>query len=432
MYDTDALVQRPPAPFRGDTVSLATRVGVLGVMLFAITLYSLPQYIFPVLEPLRVGVMTAALMAAGLFARWVLGGPAPTAGGLRVIGLLAFVGAASLSPLWSYAPETSRWAAGEALKMGLVYVAASSLLDTPARLRKVAWAVAIAGCVPAWYAVTNSLNGENLLEGYRARWAGTFLDPNRLAMAVVASSIVLVAMRARVKNHFLRLALLAGIGLQVWAVVVTYSRGAALGLGVALFVYLLSGTGRKLRSVVVVGTVLLGLLALAPAQFWNRTSTIATYEEDLSAMGRIYAWRTAGNILEKRPLTGVGAAAFVPAWPHFAPGEAGSHAFVAHNLFLEVAAELGIPTLVGFLALLGACLYGAWKGTRGHSPVPEESRGLLAAIAGYLVCQMFAGYVLSFFLFLLLGMATAAERQVRRATPRTVQPIQLRTPVQEA
>lgn len=431
MYDTDALVQRPPAPFRGDTVSLATRIGVFGVMLFAITLYSLPQHIFPVLAPLRVGVLTAALMAAGLFARWVLGGPAPTAGGLRVIGLVAFVGAAALSPLWSFDPATSRWAAGEALKMGLVYVAAASLLDTPARLKKVAWAVALAGCVPAWYAVTNSLNGENLLEGYRARWAGTFLDPNRLAMAVVASSALLVAMRGRVKNPVLRWALLAAIGLQVWAVVVTYSRGAALGLGVSLLIYLLSGTGRKLRSVAVVGAVLLGLLALAPAQFWNRTSSIATYEEDLSAMGRIYAWRTAGNILEKRPLTGVGAAAFVSAWSTFAPGEAGRHAFVAHNLFLEVAAELGIPTLVGFLALLGACLHGAWLGTRKGSPVPEESRGLLAAIGGYLVCQMFAGYVLSFFLFLLLGMATAAQRQVRRVTPPEARPIQLRTPVPE-
>lgn len=431
MHEADALVQRPAAPFRGNTVSLATRTGVFGVMLFAITLYSLPQHIFPVLAPLRVGVLTAALMAAGLCARWILGGPAPTAGGLRVLGLVAFVGAAALSPLWSFDPATSRWAAGEALKMGLVYVAAASLLDTPERLRRVAWAVALAGCVPAWYAVTNSLNGVNLLEGYRARWEGTFLDPNRLAMAVVASSAILVAMRGQVKNPVLRGLLLGAIGLQVWAVVVTYSRGAALGLGVALAVYLFSGTGRKMKSVAVVAAVVVGLLALAPAQFWNRTSTIASYEEDVSAMGRIYAWRTAGNILEKRPLTGVGAAAFTHAWATFAPGEAGSHAFVAHNLFLEVAAELGIPTLVGFLALVGACLHGAWLGTRGKSPVPEESRGLFAAILGYLVCQMFAGYVLSFFLFLLLGMATAAQRQVRRASVKTVQPIQLRTPVLE-
>lgn len=428
MHDAEALLQRPPAPFRGGSVSLAARTGVFGVTLFAVTIYALPQYIWPVLEPLRVGMLTAALMSAGLCARWILGGPAPTAGGLRVWGLAAFLTAAALSPLWSFNPEASRWAVGEAMKMGLVYVAASSLLDTPARLRKVAWGVGLAGCVPAYYAVLNYLNGENLLEGYRTRWVGTFFDPNRLAMALVASSVLLLAMRGRVKNALLRWLILGAVGLQVWAVVVTYSRGAALGLGVGLLAWLLTGTGNKARSLAMVGAVFIGLLALAPQQFWNRTSTIADYQEDASAMGRIYAWRTAGNILERRPLTGVGASSFTSAWATFAPGDAGAHAYVAHNLFLEVAAELGIPALVGFLALLLSCLWGAWRATRGPTPVPDEARGILAALAGYLVCQMFAGFMLSFFLFLFFGLATAAERLSRRerATVAQPRPIQLR------
>lgn len=416
MHNADALPQRPPAPFRGGSVSLAARVGVFGVVLFAVTIYALPQYIFPALEPLRVGVLTAAMMASGLVARWVLGGNPPTAGGLRVFGLGAFLAAAACSPLWSLDPAASRWAAGELLKMGLVYVAAASLLDRPDRLRKAAWAIGIAGCVPAYYAVSNYVTGTNLLEGYRARWAGTFFDPNRLAMAVVASSMVLLAMRSRLKSPFARTAVLLGVGLQIWGVVVTYSRGAALGLGVGLLAYLLTGAGgnRRVRSIAVVSAVAVGLLFLAPERFWNRTSTIATYTEDASAMGRIHAWQTAGNILERRPLTGVGASAFTTAWATYAPGEAGARAYVAHNLFLEVAAELGIPALVAFLVLLGACAFGAWRATRTPSPVTDEARGVVAAIAGYLVCQMFAGYMLSFFLFLLLGMGTAAERLLRR------------------
>jgi O-antigen ligase len=230
-------------------------------------------------------------------------------------------------------------------------------------------------------------------------------------MALVASSRLLLALRGRVRNPVLRFLALLAVGLQVWAVVVTYSRGAALGLGVGMLVFLLAGAANKrMRSIAAVGAVLVGLLFLAPERFWNRTETIASYEEDASAMGRIHAWQTAANILERRPLTGVGASAFLAGWATYAPGEAGARAYVAHNLFLEVAAELGIPALLAFLALVGACTWGAWRATRPPSPVPEAARGLLAAIAGYLVCQMFAGFMLSFFLFLFLGLATAAER----------------------
>lgn len=416
MQEAQALTHRPAPPYRGGTVGLAGRVGTFGVVLFGVTLYALPQYLFPVLEPLRVGVLTAALMGAGLVARWLFGGAMPTGGGLRILGLAAFVVATALSPLWSYDPEISRWAAGEALKMGLVYLAAASLLDRPARLHKVVWAVGLAGCVPAWYALSNYLTGTDLLEGYRARWLGTFLDPNRLAMALVASAALLLGIRSRLRHPVLQLLALLALGLQVAAVVVTYSRGGALGLAAALLAYLVVGKGgKRMRSGIAVSAVLVGLLFLAPEQFWNRTETIATFEEDASAMGRIHAWQTASAILERKPLTGVGASAFIAAWPHFAPGEAGRTAYVAHNLLLEVAAELGLPALAGFLALLGACTWGAWKASRSPAPVPEAGRAIFAALVGYFVCQMFAGYMLSFFLFFFLGLATAAERLSRRA-----------------
>ncbi|HEY0838688.1 MAG TPA: O-antigen ligase family protein [Vulgatibacter sp.] len=414
------------APFANRSTSMAAKAGALGVGVFAVTIWALPQYLFPVLGPLRVGVLTAGLMAGGLAVRWLLGGAPPTAGGWRVAGLGIFLAMAALSPLWSVDPGSSRWAAGEALKMGLVYVSAASLLDSPARLRKVAWAIALAACVPAYYAVYNSLNGIDLLEGYRARWLGTFFDPNRLAMALVISSMILLSLRSRLVNPLARAVVLALFALQIWAVIVTYSRGAALGLGVGLVAFVLAGRGHRAGSLAVVGAVVVGLLALAPSRFWDRTETITSYEEDASAQGRIDAWRTAGNILERRPLTGVGAAAFISAWHSYSPDDAGPHPYVAHNLFLEVAAELGLPTLAAFLALLGACLRGAWLATGERSPVRIEARGILAAGGGYLVCQMFAGFTLSFFLFLLLGMATASQRIARERERARARPIAIR------
>lgn len=412
--------------FSGRSTDLATKVGVLGLTAFAITLYALPQYLFPVLEPLRVGVSTAALAAGGLMGRWFLGGPTPTAGGWRSFGLIAFVGAAVASPLWSVDPDVSRWAGGEALKMALVYVCAASLLDRPSRLRTVAWAMALAGCVPAWYAMSNYLSGTDLLEGYRARWVGSFIDPNRLAMAVVASLLLLLGLRSRVQNPIGRTVLLALVGLQVAAVIVTYSRGALLGLGTGLLTLVLCAPGRRSRALIGVVVLAIGVVALAPERFWSRAETIATYEEDLSAQGRIDAWRTAGNIVSQHPLNGIGAAAFTSAWSRYAPGDAGPHPYVAHNLVLEVAAELGLPALFGLILLVGLCMRGSLVGSR-RSSVMAESRGIFAALAGYLVCQMFAGFMLSFFLFLMLGMATACHLIARREARWRQRPVDARS-----
>lgn len=401
--------------FSNRGMQLATQVGVLGLACFAVTLYALPQYLFPALEPLRIGAVTAALAGAGLIGRWFLGGPFPTGGGLRTIGLLAFVILAAASPAWSVDPETSRWASGEAMKMALIYVAAASLLTTPERIRFVAWAVALSACVPAYYGLQNYLEGTNLLEGYRTRWEGSFYDPNRLAMALVISALLLLGLRAKLRNPFGRLLVLGMVGLQVATIVVTYSRGAVLGLGLGLLTLVLASGRNRARSMALVGAVALAVGFLAPERFWNRTETIVSYEEDASAMGRIHAWKTAENIIQRRPLTGIGAAAFTTAWASYAPGEAGPTPYVAHNLFLEVAAELGIIALVGLCALIFACGRGALlvaKASRAGA-VPDEAKALFAAIAGYLVCQMFAGFMLSFFLFLILGMATAVERYAR-------------------
>lgn len=414
-----ASLQMDPLALQGETsfsnrgAGLLTQVGVLGLACFAVTIYALPQHLFPALEPLRIGVVTAALAGVGLLGRWFLGGPLPTAGGLRVFGFAAFLLAAALSPLWSVDPEASRWASGEAMKMGLVYLAAASLLGTPGRVRVVAWSMALAGCVPAYYGLSNYLTGTDLLEGYRTRWEGSFFDPNRLAMALVISTVLILALRARLRSPMARLVVLALAGLQIATIVVTFSRGAVLGLGVGLLTLVLVAPGGRGRALVLVTAVALAIGILAPDRFWNRTETIVSYEEDLSALGRINAWRTAGNIIERRPLTGIGAAAFTSAWASYAPGDAGSTAYVAHNLILEVAAELGLLALLGFCALVVACMRGAWKAARADASATVEARGLLAAIAGYLVCQMFAGFMLSFFLFLLLGMAVAVERIAR-------------------
>jgi putative inorganic carbon (HCO3(-)) transporter len=429
-------VQSPVQSSAGDTfgaraAELASRVGLVGLLGVAVVLYTQPQFIWPELAPLRVGVIVAAVMWLGLGLRFLLGGPIPTAGGRRVLALLVFVGIGVSSIAWSLDPLKTREDAFELLKMGVVYVAAVSLLDRPSRVRKLAWAMGLAGVVPAYYTVERMLQGKADIEGYRSAWIGNLGDPNRLAMSVVASALLLLALRSRVKKVWLQVPVLAAIGLELWAMVTTYSRGASVGLSVGVLSYLLLSRGSRARALVAIAAMAVGLLWLAPQRFWNRTETIATYEEDASAMGRIHAWQTAENILKRRPVQGVGLSAFMAAWPTYSPPDAGAHPLIAHNLILEIAAELGLFALIAFLILAGSAVWGAWRAAKSSLTVHEEARGALAALAGYLTCHMFAGHLMSFYTFLLLGLAAAAERIYRRETVRAEEAaIQLRTPLE--
>jgi O-antigen ligase len=89
---------------------------------------------------------------------------------------------------------------------------------------------------------------------------------------------------------------------------------------------------------------------------------------------------------------------------------------VAHNIFLAVLGELG---LVGFGLLIffvGSALAGAaaaWK-----DPVAGGlARALSAGLAGYTLCSMFSGYVLSTHVFFLVALSASCERLIGQPAP---------------
>jgi putative inorganic carbon (hco3(-)) transporter len=165
---------------------------------------------------------------------------------------------------------------------------------------------------------------------------------------------------------------------------------------------------RKLRSVLLGSALALGLVVFAPKSFWDRNQTVATFHEDASAMGRVYAWQVTSRISLDRPLLGVGAGAFRYAWPFYAPPEAHT-AYVAHNIFLDVIGELGFVGLLLFLVFAGGATGGAFASSK-DSEMGWLGRALSASMAGYLVCDLFSGYVLSAHLYVLFGLAASAHR----------------------
>jgi O-antigen ligase len=209
------------------------------------------------------------------------------------------------------------------------------------------------------------------------------------------------------------LAAIAGI-LAVTAVVLSHSRGGFIGLCVALVLWMFL-SNRRIQAGVVGVLLAIGLGLFAPRSFWQRTESVTSFHEDASAMGRVYAWKVISEMNLDKPLLGVGAGGFRYAWPLYAPPEA-KRAYVAHNIFLDVLGELGLVGLIFFLLFVGGAAGGAFAAVRSDK-LEGLGTAIAASVAGYLVCDLFSGYLLSPHSYVLFGLAACAHRIVRAAGP---------------
>ena len=183
---------------------------------------------------------------------------------------------------------------------------------------------------------------------------------------------------------------------------------------------------RRFDRAALVGAAALMLLVFAPGNFWSRTETISSFRTDASAMGRVHAWTVASRISADRPLLGVGAGSFRVAWPQYAPPEA-RRAFEAHNVFLQIIAELGWVGLFLYLGFIGAGVEGGVRAARDEK-VGWMARALVASAVGYLVCSVSAGFIGgSPYFYALFALVAAAARLSRGSS--TGVPISTGTPL---
>ncbi len=380
---------------------------------FAALMYMLPQAWIPALAPLRLALLTSGL-AAGMMALRRLGRAEPLfLDGARGGALLCFSVLALASILWSVNPEVSRYTAIELLKLTAIYLTLVNVVTTPRRLALVCGALVLGSIVTSYGVIHEHFTGtpETLVEGYRAHWAEVYADPNRSAMNLGIIVPLAVAFFARKESGWLWRGMCAlAVVVAVVAIVFTYSRGGFIGLSVAMAIWALREQ-KKLRSVLLGVALAIGMVIFAPKSFWERNETVTTFHQDASAMGRVYAWQVTSRISLDKPLLGVGAGSFRYAWPLYAPPEA-TRAYVAHNIFLDVIGELGWVGLLFFLVFAGSAAGGAFEASR-DPRMGWLARGLAASMTGYLICDLFSGYILSAHLYVLFGLAACAQRIAR-------------------
>lgn len=178
---------------------------------------------------------------------------------------------------------------------------------------------------------------------------------NELALALIMAIPLMYFLRLTTPHVWLKRLLLLGIGLSAISAIGTQSRGAFVAI-IAMGGVLWWRAPNKLVNFLVIGALAGTIFAFMPQSWHERMYTIQTYQDDGSAMGRIFAWQTAINIANDRT-TGAGFAMYekeiFQVYAPYARDSAfdSSIARAAHSIYFQVLGEHGYIGLILFMMI---------------------------------------------------------------------------------
>jgi putative inorganic carbon (HCO3(-)) transporter len=409
-----------------------------GLLIFTLLLFFRPQDQVPGLKNAHLSDIAAIVGLIGMAAVNVSRRQPIMRFTPEIIGLLLF-GLVILLTV-----PTSHWPGGSFelfrvhyLSIALIFCLMVNTVTSPKRIERMVWVIVLAFGYMSANAVFDYARGVNLVSGRVAGTVGGFFqNPNDLALNL-AAFLPFALMYVKRSGLFSKRALCAGISLlMLLAIVFTKSRGGFIGTVVMLATFL--WVARLITPATIIALVLTGMVALPamPSSFWQRMASITDERKDDqgSRRERRLLLEQGVEVFLENPLTGVGAGQFQNYWRPGLP----TKWHEVHNVFLQVATELGVFGLLTFSFLVWRGFSAArWTrkyagGRRSHKGrdgrAHEEEDGLneiervflqthgaamVAAMVGWFVCALFASVAFNWTFYYLLGLSVAARDVVR-------------------
>lgn len=205
----------------------------------------------------------------------------------------------------------------------------------------------------------------------RKRVFSTWENPNILAGYL--DIIICLAFGFFIKAESKAKRLVLGIFMLAAAscLAMTYARGALLVIAVIFVLYGMVKDWRVLAACVVVG----GVLLLADPVLYERLTSVFT-KVDTSSEMRLAFWESSLAMIQDHPFLGIGWGSYWMVYPEYDFYLQGADIRIvhAHNLYLNYAAEIGIPGAIAFLwYLLGTMIMALRQKFLPPEPAPVEA-----------------------------------------------------------
>jgi O-antigen ligase len=260
-----------------------------------------------------------------------------------------------------------------------------------------------------------------------------FYDANDLGMLLVCTVPFTIYLLRHARGLVPRAFAGASLVLCLLTIVKTGSRGAFLGLlAVSLYLVFRFASVHLTTRLLTVGAVVAALVVGAGDTYWTAMGTLLKPTEDYNWVGnqsggRMMVWGRGIGYMEGRPFSGVGLAAFPMAEGTISPLAAqqsygdGLKWSAAHNSFVQVGAELGVPGLALFVAIVWLTFRTAARLARdalARAPADVAVAGLAsvhaAVVVGYAVSGFFLSQAYSPYLYFVVGTVVGLDMVVRK------------------
>jgi putative inorganic carbon (hco3(-)) transporter len=245
---------------------------------------------------------------------------------------------------------------------------------------------------------------------------GHLYDNNELALAIVMLIPICWQARAMMTRPWVRMVVLATVGLSSAAVILSNSRGGSLALGM-IFLCVILRSRRKVAALVAVVLIIGPTIYLVQDRYFARMATIKSYEDEESAATRVQVWGAALKMWQDNPVFGVGFGN-----RNFAV-RVGRYLnrpdliIVAHNSYIQMLVDSGIFAFLIYCGLLFGAIFWLGRSARfwqvanpGWERIPIAFQ---TSLLGYAAGATFYSHQRYDLLYILV-MTTAAWYQIQR------------------
>lgn len=393
----------------------AAGVVVLGVLVLTFLYVEVPLHLLIATVPLEAAFsfgdspflsaskLAGALCFISFMFWWVVTGVRVSLDRTHAL-LFCLLGLAMLSTLQARsvsqgAEITFRYAGFVAL-----YLVLSQLAGDRRVLTRAVWVLSLASAASAVIGLARYFGG--------ADYTASLPYNNQNDFAYVLATTLPLAFWLLGSKWIQRAAVAVMIGVMAAAVVLSFSRGAMLGLAAGL-AWHIATQPRRLRLLaasIIAAVILLSFVQLNQRRF-DESLLVKNRVAQENVDTRFLLWGAATRLTADNPLLGVGPGNFSLYFYESTDSPLGvENLRVVHNAYLDIAAELGLPALALFVAYLAIIFKRASRAVRLKVGPPGHAAAVRIALVVAIVASLTLSEQYYGPLWILGALATAVYR----------------------
>ncbi|MEM6818395.1 MAG: O-antigen ligase family protein [Pseudomonadota bacterium] len=389
--------------------------------------YTRPQSIVPALDILPWMQVFILLSAAGFFFQQ---NKMSASGGAVLFWLVAFFVVIIISSQSGFAPPVSWRSLDKYYLWVIIFFLITRICTTERHFYFLLVIFFLASLKLSLFgARTWALRGFSFTSWGMKGPPGFFENSGELAVQMVVFfgiSVYLYKALGPTLSGWRKWLLLAAPITAAMTVMAASSRGSQVALAVQLYLIFLHGK-ISIRALLIAGIVGYVAFSFLPPEQIERFTTIG---EDKTSIQRMHYWENGWEMMKDYPSFGVGYFAFIPYFERFYPDYVlYDHAQLAHNIFIQVGADLGFIGLFVYLVLIllgftvpRTAIKLLERFDKGDDWRVFAAKGLMLGFVGFLVGGQFVSIVYYPFMWMHLALSCVLLSSVRNQLAEELKP----------